>query len=402
MTGFTYLLHNHSIFGNPIQERLNNLHEKISGFFIPYGKETGKLPPSSIGKKIKTEVRETDQIQIALVGFDEYRGNNSDPNNSPDIIRKELYKLAYSWKNLSLIDLGNIIPGKTLNDSYYAIEMLVSELNKASIGVVIMGGSNDLATGQFMASLQLKKTINFCAIDSRFDLEFSSSIKSNSYLNHMVTDYSQNLFNYTNLGYQKYLVSTNDIDLITNLYFDAYRLGEIRTNNLLAEPALRDADLLALDMSSIRNSDSPGQAQGNPNGFYAEEICQLAWYAGQSDRLQSFGIYEYYPEYDPQAITARLIAQTIWHYIDGKSHVLRFIRDTENANTREYYLDIDVIKHKVTFIHDTLLGKWWMKLPYTNEETGKNMIIACSEADYKIASRGDIPDKLWRIYQKFS
>lgn len=381
---------------------LNKLHEKISGFIIPYKKETGKFPSLCIGEKIRTEVRESDQFQIALLGLDEYRGNNSSPNNTPDLIRKELYKLAYSWKNLSLIDLGNIIPGKTLNDSYYAIEMLISELNKASIGVVLIGGSNDLATGQFMASLQLKQTINFCAIDSRFDLEISSNINSNSYLNHLITNYSQNLFNYTNLGYQKYLVNTNDIELITNLYFDAYRLGEIRMDNLLAEPALRDADLLALDMSSIRNSDSPGQVEGNPNGFYAEEICQLAWYAGQSDRLQSFGIYEYYPEFDPQAITARLIAQIIWHYIDGKSHALRFNHEIENGNTREYYLDIDVIKHKVTFIHDTLLGKWWMKLPYTNEEIGKNMIIACSEADYKTAISGDIPDKLWRIYQKFS
>ncbi len=31
----------------------------------------------------------------------------------------------------------------------------------------------------------------------------------------------------------------------------------------------------------------------SPNGFYGEEICQMARYAGMSTKLTSFGIYDY-------------------------------------------------------------------------------------------------------------
>ena len=46
-------------------------------------------------------------------------------------------------------------------------------------------------------------------------------------------------------------------------------------------------------MNSVRLSDSPANDDGSPNGFYAEEICQIMRYAGISGRIKSLGIFHY-------------------------------------------------------------------------------------------------------------
>ena len=55
----------------------------------------------------------------------------------------------------------------------------------------------------------------------------------------------------------------------------------------------------------------------SPNGFYGEEICAISRYAGISDKVTSFGIYEYNSTYDANYQTAHLIAQMIWYFIEG-------------------------------------------------------------------------------------
>ena len=37
-----------------------------------------------------------------------------------------------------------------------------------------------------------------------------------------------NLFNYSNIGYQTYFNSQEELDLLNSLFFDAYRLGEVK------------------------------------------------------------------------------------------------------------------------------------------------------------------------------
>ena len=51
---------------------------------------------------------------------------------------------------------------------------------------------------------------------------------------------------------------------------------------------------------------------GNPNGIDARTICALARYAGISDRLNIFGLFEL-----PNTIIFnKLLAQIIWYFIE--------------------------------------------------------------------------------------
>src|SRR5690606_39675649 len=79
--------------------------------------------------------------------------------------------------------------------------------------------------------------------------------------------------------------------LIYEMYFEAYRLVEIISNITIAEPVFRDADLISFDINAIKSSDLGFFSTFNPNGFDGREVCALARYAGLSDRVTSFGVF---------------------------------------------------------------------------------------------------------------
>ncbi len=136
----------------------------------------------------------------------------------------------------------------------------------------------------------LGRIINIAAVDSVFDLgNTEQDLTSRSYLSKIIMHQPNFLFNYTNIGYQSYFVDPDAAELMKNLYFDVYRLGKIRDNMNEVEPLVRNADLLSIDVSAIRQSDAPGNGNSSPNGLYGEEMCLITRYAGLSDKLSSIG-----------------------------------------------------------------------------------------------------------------
>ena len=132
-----------------------------------------------------------------------------------------------------------------------------------------------------------------------------------------------NLFNYSNIGFQTFFNSQEEIDLIEKLHFDAYRLGEVTNDLTIVEPILRDADMVSIDLGAVRMSDAPGNSNGVPNGFYGDQICSIARYAGISKKISSFGIYEFNAKFDERRQTAHLIAQMIWYFIEGHNYRIK-------------------------------------------------------------------------------
>ena len=52
------------------------------------------------------------------------------------------------------------------------------------------------------------------------------------------------------------------------------------------------SSVTAFSMASVRSSDAPETRLASPNGLYAEEACQLARFAGLSDKLSVFQIFD--------------------------------------------------------------------------------------------------------------
>ena len=93
-----------------------------------------------------------------------------------------------------------------------------------------------------------------------------------------------------------------------------FETRRIEQNLKLAEPYLRNTDILSIDLS-IRASDYDNTGENGPNGFFANELCQLTRYAGISDKLTSFGVYNLLNNLNEAE--AELVAQLLYFAVDG-------------------------------------------------------------------------------------
>jgi len=174
------------------------------------------------------------------------------------------------------------------------------------------------------------------------------------------------------------------------------RLGVLRTNFLVAEPLMRNTDVLSFDMGALKFTEAPGTPQQNPNGLRGEEACQLARYAGTSDRIKVFGLFETTPENDRQGTTVKLAAEIIWYFLEGC-----VIRKREAGFNKEnkivYKVEIDEMDQPLVFFHEQETNRWWFEI---NSVAGETAHFACSEEDYKVASSNEIPGKWLDYIQK--
>ena len=246
--------------------------------------------------------------------------------------------------------------------------------------------------------------MNILAIDSMFDLgNADQEIHSKGYLNKIILHQPNFLFNYTNVGYQTYLVDPESIKLMDRLYFDTYRIGKVRTNLENVEPLTRNADMITVDISAIKHADAPANPNASPNGFYGEEVCQIMRYAGISDKLSSIGFYELNPSLDINDQTAKLVAQMIWYFIEG---FYNRKNDHPYKNIKEYIkytVSIKDHKDQLVFYKSKKSDRWWMDVPVKNnlkDVYERHHLVPCSYADYEVACHDDIPDRWWQAYQK--
>ncbi|MEI8136203.1 MAG: formimidoylglutamase [Bacteroidota bacterium] len=349
-----------------------------------------------------------DGIDIAVIGVCEDRNaeNNEGCKLAPDSVRSFLYKLYDTGLTLKVADLGNINPGHSTEDTFFALRSTVDVLIRKNIIPIIIGGSQDLTYAQFLGYKDLEQTINIAAIDSMFDLgNPDEDITNNSYLGKIILHQPNFLFNYSNIGYQTYLVDQNSLQMMNRLYFDVYRLGQIRDKIEEAEPIIRQSDMITFDITAIKHSDGPANPNASPNGFYAEEACQIMRYAGMNDKLSSIGIYELNPNFDTNGKTAHLAAQMIWCFFDGFYNRKNDFPSRTNPDYIRFHVVLQNDKYEINFYKSKKSDRWWMEIPYPPHKDLKferHTLIPCSYKDYELAINNEIPDRWWQTYQKLS
>ncbi len=345
-----------------------------------------------------TPIDEISNYHIAILGIPEERKSlNKGTALAPDKIREKLYTLFKVNEKIKIIDLGNLKTSGSINDTYYGARDVLLELLNNQVNAIVLGGSQDLTCGLFMAFEQHKNSVNLIAIDSKFDAG-NDEISAEEYL--QVIWKSPKLFRFANIGYQQYLVDPQMIEKINTMGFEPLRLGILRNNMSIAEPVIRDTHIVSFDISSVRQSDAPGTLFSSPNGFYAEECCQLARYAGLSDQVSCFGIFEVNPLRDRHNQTAHLAAQMVWYFIEGYSQRRIEIPSATSSDYKVFYIKHEDMEHELTFYKSQITNRWWMEVPEI--KTGKTILIACSQDEYQQASNHDIPELWWRTFQRIN
>ena len=351
---------------------------------------------------------ELEGIDMAIVGVCEDRRayTNIGCALAPDKVRDYLYSLYPGSFKPRIADLGNIEAGHDVEDTYYALKSTVDYLVRKNIVPIIIGGSQDLTYAQFLGYEKLEQTINVVTVDAAFDLgNHDEETTNTAYLGKIILHQPNFLFNYSNIGYQTYLVDHTSLGMMNKLYFDTYRLGQVRDAIEEAEPIIRHADMLSFDISAIKHSDAPAHSMAQPNGFYSEEACQMMRYAGMNDKLTSVGIYEINPEYDTQGKTSNLAAQMIWCFMDGFYSRKQDFPSRTNPDYVKFHVVLQDEKYEINFFKSKKTNRWWMEIPYPPSKGLKferHTLLPCSYKDYELAVNNEIPDRWWQTYQKLS
>ena len=335
---------------------------------------------------------------MAIVGIKEERGNlgNVGSAQGADEVRKKLYNLKRGNGSYKIVDLGNLNIGHDLNETYTRVSEVCRILLEANVLPILIGGTHDLDYGQYCGYETLEKLVSFLNVDAFLDLEDQESSPENRKHIHKVLLHEPNfLFSYTHLAYQSYLIDPLSVSVLEKLYFKAFRIGQLRTNIQEIEPAIRNADLLSFDITAIRSSDAPGNANAQPFGLTGEEACQICWYAGQNEKLSSIGFYEYNPRWDDEHNkTASVIATMIWYFVEG----YYYRKNEQNFRSNDflkYTVSMPVEPETLSFYKSKFSEKWWMEVPYPGgkEKYARNSIVPCSYSDYQTAVKGEVPER---------
>jgi formiminoglutamase len=342
-----------------------------------------------------TPVRDISKYKIAIIGVPEGRNSpNAGSLKGPDMIREQLYRLAKIPGRAKIIDLGNMKQGVTFNDTLAGLTDVLSLLMSENIFPVIIGGSSSLIPAIDRAVSPFLTRYTLTTVDSRID--YSNERKepdSFNYLNLILNNHKSTFYHYINIGYQTYLNDQQIINRFLKRRSELIRIGDVRQAMYLTEPLFRDSEVALFDISAVRQSDAPGTISPSPNGFYGEEICLLSRYAGISDKLKVFGLFDVNPEFDIRNQTTGLAAQIIWFFLEGfsqKQYETPVLSLSNSGRFIKYHVRVTDLDDDLIFVKSNLTDRWWIELP---GEKDQNHYVACSHEDYLKANRNEVPDR---------
>ena len=305
-----------------------------------------------------------------------------------------LGRMFPSWGELKLVVLGSLIisDNSCYNNSSFA--EVVEKLLKSGLYPIVI--SSEQAYAKVLCEVYSKI--------SPLQLSFISPALSNYIPNGLpniigiAKDLQMGKSNsIATIATQAYYTNSTCDTSIKGTYNQCVRLGALRVSMQLAEPLLRDSNLLFIDLNAVRHSDFASTTSPTPNGLYAEEICRLMRYAGYSDNLKSMFICGF----DTAMLTKNevditLLAQMLWHALEGLSSRKNELPGLTSFSSKEFYIDIgEQDPVTLNFLQSQNTGRWWLYVPMSNES---GRWVACDAEDYERAKHHELPYRWISLY----
>lgn len=336
-----------------------------------------------IGNSIVNDIVE-DSIVLLFLSDNRGAGGGAEVQDF-NSIRREFYKLSKLDFQIPIVDLGDLVSGKSPEDSHYILQEVLEVCHQKRSIPVIIGGSNDFAFSLFSALNFHQKGINYTQISNIISLKQSEGINEKNFLHKILGSKSFSIKNYHHLGYQKHLNEVDSVKLIKEVQFDIIRLAEMMNSTERTEPYFRKADLVTVNCDAIESFAEAFSINPQVNGLNRREICAYMKEIGLSERLKSVGIFNY-NIYSENQLNHQLLAQMIWYLVEGiniqKSHPIERQYET-------YYLMIN--DEKYTFTRDVFRDLW-----YFGEEEDISLCVPCSRSDFEDSKRGFLNPRFTR------
>jgi hypothetical protein len=216
-------------------------------------------------------------------------------------------------------------------------------------------------------------------------------------MSEIIMENPSNLFNFTNLGFQSYLIAQEELDLMDKLFFEAFRLGKVLDAPEICEPSFREADVASFDMKVLSGLADGNFVNGMPNGIDSRTICALSRYAGISDRLSMIGFFDL----PNTSIFHKLLAQIVWYFIEGvHCRFEEYPVATAHGFTR---YTVAMSDRELVFYKSDKSQRWWMEIlneNYLNNKMKTSTLLSCTHQDYQNACSDILPDRWWRATKR--
>ena len=369
----------------------------INGYLCPLSEDLiefkSNLSRGTLGSNItlyNSEKTDYSSIDIAIVGLNEYRNSDeiSDESLNLENFRREFYSLFYGNWSANILDLGDVISGKSFSDTYYAVNSIHQDLINQNIVVIFIGGGQDFTFPLYQSLSKKHNKVNISSVDNKFDFgKIKKQFSSSSYMSKIIMDKKNSLNHFCNLGYQTFLNSQEEIDLLNKFNFESHRLGKITENIKIVEPVLRETNLLTVDFKSIKSSEL-NFVHNYSNGFESSQFCSVLRYAGMSNSINSVGLFELLDS----SISSALLSQSIWYFIEG--YCLRIKEDPNSSNFKGYTYNVFCEGTNLKFYNSELSQKWWVEFINKIETKNISSLLPCNKRDYLMACDGTFSDRL--------
>jgi len=337
-----------------------------------------------IGNQITKDIKED---SIVLLFVSDYRGANGDAEVQDFTgIRKEFYKLSQLDFEIPIVDLGDLVSGKSVQDSHYILQEVLSACHQKRAIPVIIGGSNDFAFSLFSALNLYTKSINYTQISNIISLKQDEKINEYTFLGKIFGAKNFAIKNYHHLGYQKHLNEADSVRLIKEVEFDIIRLAEMMNSTEKTEPFFRKADLVTVNCDAIESFSEPFSVNPQVNGLNRREVCAYMKEIGLSENLKSVGIFNY-NIYSENQLNHQLLAQMIWYMIEGMN--------IQRSHPKERHYEIFYVlvdDREYAFKRDTFSNLW-----YFGDDDNIENCVPCSRKDFDDAKKGWLSARLTKI-----
>lgn len=336
--------------------------------------------------------------KLCLVGLPDTLGSHL----AADAIRQQFFELITGGWDFTWADAGNIIPGRDAVDLMAAVEEIGVEIMQRGSIPVFIGGSSDQALGLYRAYSRLEQLVNMTVLHREIPIGTDQGAPhAENWISHVLTAKPYQLFHLAFIGYQSYFVDQNTLDIVEKMHFEAERLGTVADQITRIEPLLRDMDMIVADNQVMTCSQAPGQSRPNPNGLSAKDFCAAMRYAGMSDKASSFFITGYVPEEDIHALNAMTLAQGLWYIAEG----VQWRKGDFPMRPIEDYLKFTVWlegeqDYEMTFYKSPISGRWWMEVPVAPGKDARLSMVPCSQEDYELAVKGEVPPRWWKASRR--
>jgi len=289
-----------------------------------------------LGEIIKSDPDHYKTADIVIIGCPQDEGvlrNNGRIGAAlaPDAIREQFYRLTPFNFVKKVFDLGNIVIGRTLEETHDTHKEVVAQVLRDGKRCVVLGGGNDVSYPDGLAMAEVFGPEWWLAInvDSHLDVRLAPERNSGTPYRQLLDEGHLKPEYFFEVGFQTHLCSPVYYDYIRSLGVNRISLELLRSRSeadlelkeAIKQKFIRHSESLntffGFDLDVVRSADAPGTSAPSPLGLRAGEFIQLVKYAASLANTRIIEFSEVNPSFDEDNRTTKLVAIAMHRFCTG-------------------------------------------------------------------------------------